>query len=71
VKNAKHAVRVVGIILLCLFVAVVGGGLLLTAAGVTLSIVGFITGLAIGLIKLAVVLAVVYLALVGVRALLR
>ena len=71
VKNTKNAVRVVGIALLGLFVVVVGVPLLLTAAGVTLSIVGTITMIAVGLIKLAVVLAVVYLVLVGIRALLR
>lgn len=70
-KNAKDAVRVVGIVLLCLFVMVIGVPLLLAAAGITLSIFGIITGLAIGLIKLAVVLAIVYLVLVGIRALLR
>jgi hypothetical protein len=74
-KNAKDRMRVVGIVLLCLFVMVVGVPLLLTAAGITLSIgfitFGFITALAIGLIKLAVVLAVAYLVLVGIRALLR
>lgn len=70
-KNAKNAVRAVGIVLLCLFVVVVGVPLLLAAAGITLSIVGTITAIAVGLIKLAVVLAVVYLVLVGVRALLR
>jgi sterol desaturase/sphingolipid hydroxylase (fatty acid hydroxylase superfamily) len=71
VKNTKNAVRVVGIALLGLFVVVVGVPLLLTAAGVTLSIVGTITMVAVGLIKLAVVLAVVYLVLVGISALLR
>lgn len=70
-KNTKDAVRVVGIVLLCLFVLVVGVPLLLAAAGVTLSIVGFITALAVGVIKLAVVLAVVYLVLVGIRTVLR
>jgi hypothetical protein len=70
-KNAKDTLRVVGIVLLCLFVLVVGVPLLLAAAGITLSIFGFITGLAIGLIKLAVVLAIAYLVLVGIRALLR
>ena len=70
-KNTKDAVRVVGIILLCLFVLVVGVPLLLAAAGVTLGIFGFVVHLAIGLIKLAVVIAVVYLVLVGIRALLR
>lgn len=70
-KNTKDAVRVVGIILLCLFVLVVGVPLLLAAAGVTLGIFGFVVNLAIGLIKLAVVLAIAYLVLVGIRALLR
>jgi hypothetical protein len=70
-KNAKDTVRVIGIVMLCLFVLVVGVPLLLAAAGITLSILGFVTALAIGLIKLAVVLAIVYLVLVGIRALLR
>jgi hypothetical protein len=70
-KNAKDTMRVAGIILLCLFVVVIGVPLLLAAAGITLSIIGFITSLAIGLIKLAVMLAIAYLVLVGIRALLR
>jgi hypothetical protein len=70
-KNGKDMMRGVGIVLLCLFVLVIGVPLLLAAAGITLSIFGIITGLAIGLIKLAVVLAIVYLVLVGIRALLR
>lgn len=69
-KNAKDTLRVVGIVLLGLFVLVVGVPLVLAAAGVTLSILGVITGLAVGLIKVAVVLAVAYLVLVGIRALL-
>ena len=70
-KNAKDTMRVVGIVMLCLFVLVIGVPLVLAAAGITLSILGFVTALAIGLIKLAVVLAIVYLVLVGIRALLR
>jgi hypothetical protein len=70
-KKSKDTMRVVGIVLLCLFVLVIGVPLLLAAAGITLSILGFITSLAIGLIKLAVMLAVAYLVLVGIRALLR
>lgn len=70
-KNAKDTLRVVGIVLLCLFVLVVGVPLVLAAAGVTLSIFGFVVALAVGLIKLAVVLAIAYLVLVGIRALLR
>jgi hypothetical protein len=67
-RNARNKMRVVGIILLGLFVLVIGVPLLLAAVGVTL---GLITTLAVGLIKLAVVLAVAYLVLVGIRALLR
>ena len=67
-KNAKDTLKVVGIVMLCLFVLVVGVPLMLSIAGITL---GFITSLAVGLIKLAVVLAIVYLVLVGLRAILR
>jgi hypothetical protein len=70
-KNTKDTMRVVGIVLLGLFVLVIGVPLVLAAAGITLSILGFITALAIGLIKMAVVLAIGYLVLVGIRALLR
>ncbi|HUQ30912.1 MAG TPA: hypothetical protein VM095_02285 [Pyrinomonadaceae bacterium] len=70
-EKSKDTMRVVGIALLCLFVLVIGVPLLLAAAGITLSILGFITSLAIGLIKLAVMLAIAYLVLVGIRALLR
>jgi hypothetical protein len=70
-KNTKDTVRVVGIVLLGLFVLVIGVPVVLAAAGVTLSIIGFVTILAVGLIKLAVLLAIIYLALVGVRTLLR
>lgn len=70
-KEAKDTLRIAGIILLGLFVLVVGIPLVLAAAGITLSIVGFVFGLAVGLIKLAVFVAIVYLVLVGVRALLR
>ncbi|MCA1574915.1 MAG: hypothetical protein LC770_10345 [Acidobacteria bacterium] len=54
-----------------LFVLVVGVPLILTAAGITLGILGFLLGLAVALIKLAVVVAIGYLILVGIRALLR
>ena len=70
-KDAKDALRVVGIILLGLFVLVVGIPLVLAAAGIALHIVGSIFSLAVGLIKLAVVIAVGYLILVGIRAMLR
>jgi hypothetical protein len=70
-KNANNTMRVVGIVLLGLFVLVIGVPLLLAAAGITLSILGFVTALAIGLIKVAVVLAIGYLVLVGIRTVLR
>lgn len=70
-KDAKDTLRVVGIILLALFVLVVGVPLVLTAAGITLHIVGGILWLAVSVIKLAVVIAIGYLLLVGIRAMLR
>jgi hypothetical protein len=70
-KEAKNAMRIVGIILLGLFVLIVGIPLVFAAAGITLSIIGTIFGIAVLLIKLAVVAAIGYLILVGVRAALR
>lgn len=67
-KNTKDTMRVVGIVLLSLFVLAVGVPLVLAAVGVTMSIFGF---LAVLLIKVVVTLAVVYLVLVGIRTLLR
>jgi len=67
-KDTKEMLRIVGIILLGLFVLVVGVPLVLMAAGIVVSTV---IGLAVLLIKVAVTLAIVYLVLVGVRALLR
>jgi hypothetical protein len=67
-KNTKDTMRVVGIVLLSLFVLAIGVPLVLAAVGVTLSIFGF---LAVLLIKVVVTLAVVYLVLVGIRTMLR
>jgi hypothetical protein len=67
-KDVKDMLRVVGIILLGLFVLIVGVPLVLMAAGI---VVTTIVGLAVLLIKVAVTLAVIYLVLVGVRALLK
>jgi uncharacterized membrane protein len=67
-RDAKEMLRIVGIILLGLFVLVVGVPLVLGAAGI---VVGTIIGLAVLLIKVAVTLAIVYLVLAGVRALLK
>jgi hypothetical protein len=70
-SEAKDVLRVVGIILLGLFVLAVGIPLVFKAAGITLGIIGFLIWLAVVLIKLAVAIAVIYLVIVGVRALLR
>lgn len=70
-SDAKNVLRVVGMILLGIFVFTVGVPIVLTAAGVTLGILKVLFGLAIMVIKLAVVVAVGYLVLVGIRALLR
>jgi hypothetical protein len=74
-KDARNVLRVVGMILLGLFVLVVAVPfiftLLVSAFGITLSIVSFLISLAVLLIKVAVVLAIGYLILVGIRALLR
>ena len=70
-SEAKGVLRVIGMILLGLFVLAVGIPVVLTAAGITLGIIGFLFHLAVILIKLAVVVAIGYLILVGIRALLR
>jgi hypothetical protein len=70
-KEAKDVLRIVGMILLGLFVFVVGVPIVLTAAGVTLGILKILFFIAVFVIKLAIVIAVGYLILVGIRALLR
>ena len=67
-KEAQDILRVLGIIVLGFFVLVVAVPLALKVVGITL---GILVGLAVALIKLAVVLAIGYLILVGIRALLR
>ncbi len=70
-KDVKNVLRVVGMILLGLFVFMVAAPLVLKVAGITFGIITGLIGLAVLLIKVAVVLAIGYLILVGVRALLR
>jgi hypothetical protein len=70
-KDATDVLRIVGIILLGIFVLAVGIPIVLTAAGITLAIIKILFGIAVQLIKLAVVLAIAYLILAGVRALVR
>ena len=70
-KEVKDMLRIVGIILLGMFVVVVGIPVVLTAAGIVLSGIGAIISIAVALIKLGVLVAVGYLVLVGIRAVLR
>ena len=74
-RDAKDVLRVVGMILLGLFVLMVVAPLALKVifevVGITFSLIGVLVGLAVLLIKVAVVLAIGYLILVGIRALLR
>jgi len=70
-KDGTDIIRIVGIILLGIFVFAVGVPIVLTAAGITLGIIKILFGIAVLVIKLAVVIAVAYLILVGIRALLR
>ncbi len=67
-KDTKEILRIVGIILLGLFVLVVGVPLVFAAAGI---VIGTVATLAVLLIKVAVTLAVIYLVLAGVRAVLK
>jgi hypothetical protein len=67
-KDAKEMLRIVGIILLGLFVLVVGVPLVLAAAGI---VIVTVIGLAKLAIKVAVTLAIIYLVLAGIRALLK
>jgi hypothetical protein len=73
--DEKKALRGIGMVLLGLFALVVGVPLLLAALGIVAitSLVIFVklVGLAIFAIKLAVVVAIVYLIIVGIRSLLR
>jgi hypothetical protein len=70
-KEAKDILRIAGLVFLTIFVIVVGGHLLMAAIGITLGIAGLVFGLAVFLIKVAIGIAIIYLILVGIRALLR
>jgi hypothetical protein len=70
-KEATDVLKIVGMILLALFVLAVGVPLVLAAAGVAVGIIGALVGLAIALIKIAIVIAVIYLIVVGLRAVLK
>jgi hypothetical protein len=70
-KETADVLRIVGMILLGIFVFAVGVPIVLTAAGITLGILKILFGIAVFVIKLAVVIAIGYLILVGIRAILR
>jgi hypothetical protein len=74
-RDAKNALRVVGMIALGVFVFMIVAPFALKLVfgilGATFSLITFLVGLAVLLIKVAVVLAIGYLILVGIRALLR
>jgi hypothetical protein len=70
-REATDILRIIGIILLGIFVLAVGIPLVLAAAGITLGILGILFSIAVLVIKLAVFLAIGYLILVGIRAVLR
>jgi hypothetical protein len=74
-RDAKNALRVLGMIALGVFVFMIVAPFALKLVfgilGATFSLITFLVGLAVLLIKVAVVLAIGYLILVGIRALLR
>jgi len=70
-KETKDVLRIVGMVLLVLFVLAVGVPLVLAAAGVALGILGFLISLAVMLIKVAIAVAIIYFIVVGIRALLK
>jgi hypothetical protein len=70
-RDATDALRVVGIHPAGNFCTGRGHPPGVSGAGITLGILGILFSIAVLLIKLAVVIAVAYLVLVGVRAVLR
>jgi hypothetical protein len=70
-KEAGDILKIVGMVLLVLFVLAVGVPLVLTLAGITLGIIGFLVALAVKVLYIAIVIAIIYLVIVGIRAVLR
>ena len=70
-KEAKDILRTVGSVFLGIVVFIAVAPLALKLIGITFGIIGVLIWLAIAAIKLAVVVAIGYLVLVGIRALLR
>jgi hypothetical protein len=67
-KEATDVLKIVGIVLLALFVLLVALPFVFTLLHIA---VGFLVVLAIALIKIAIVVAIIYLIVVGIRAVLR
>jgi hypothetical protein len=67
-KEAADLVRGVAIVILVLLVLFIGVPFVLAALGI---VVGFLITLAVILIRAAVVVAIIYLIIVGIRAVLR
>jgi hypothetical protein len=67
-KEAGDIVKGIAIVLLVLVVLFIGVPFLLAAVGI---VVGFLVTLAVFLIKAAIVVAIIYLIIVGIRAVLR
>jgi hypothetical protein len=67
-KEATDVLKIVGMILLALFVLAVGVPLVLALAGI---VFGILTTLAVWAIRIAVVFAVIYLIAVVIRAVLK
>lgn len=70
-SDSRKTLRIAAIVVLAICALIVGIPLALTALGFTLWIISALFGLAVAVIKVAVVVAVIYLVLVGVRAALR
>lgn len=70
-KETTDVLKIVGMILLTLFVLVVGIPIVFKLAGIALGIIGVLIWLAVHVIYLAIILAVIYLIVVGIRAVLR
>jgi hypothetical protein len=67
-KEATDVLKIVGIVLLALFVLAVALPFVFTLLHIA---VGFLVVLAITLIRVAIVVAIIYLIVVGIRAVLR
>jgi hypothetical protein len=70
-SDSKKAFRIAGIIILVIFALIVGIPLVFGLLGLTFWLLDTFFGLAVAVIKVAVVLAIVYLILVGIRAALK